>query len=315
MKSALSGLRGNALQKEALQRALQKGELPHAILLTAPDGCGRNYAARCLAADYLFPQGGPAAVAVHRGQSPEVLLIEGEGLSGQIKIDRVRQVRGDLFHTGLSSAGRVVLIRDAESMMAPAANALLKVLEEPPGEVLFILTARDAAALPATIRSRCALYPLLPVPNEECAQVLQDALAEGQSPELPGFLAAVYGGRIGLGLRAIQSPERLQVLRDAATAAKASAQNDRYELMRIFSGYEGRGEEERNRRSFLLGDLFDVLAAALRQEPGFGEKQGYPGKAPVCRFLPLVQEAAQALTRNASPKLTLTTLAVKLTNR
>ena len=269
--------------------------------------------ARCLAADYLFLGGGAGAEAVLRGESPEVLLIEGEGPSGQIKIDRVRQVRSDLFHTGLSAAGRVVLVRDAEKMMPPAANALLKVLEEPPGEVLFILTARDAAALPETIRSRCALYPLAAVSAEECEAVLCEALAKDADADLPRFLSAVYAGRIGLGLRVLQTAGRMDVLQDAVQAAKAAAVADRYALLQVFSRYEGRGEEEREKRLWLLSDLCDVLAAVLREEQGLG--QGMPSARQVPSLFPKVQEAADAMRRNAAPKLTLTALAVQLTKK
>ncbi len=299
---ALAAYLGNQPVKDALLQALQKGSLPHAVILAAPDGCGRNFLARCLAADYLFPEGGEGAAAVLRGESSEVLLVEGEGPSGQIKIDRVRQVRSDMYRTGLSSAGRVVLIRDAERMMAPAANALLKVLEEPPGEVLFLLTARDAFSLPATIRSRCAVYPLAEMGQGECEAALRARGAENTA-----FLAAVYGGRLGLCLRAAEDPERGQSLQNALAAAKALAKADCYALFCLFALYDGR--EEKERRNTFLSDLAAVLAASLRG--GLPTGQNLP-LALAAAALPLVQDAQRALQANAAAKLVFTALALRL---
>lgn len=319
----LDAFLGNEGPKKALKTALQTSSLPHAVLLAGPDGCGRNTLARALAADVLYPEGGPGAGAVLRGQSPEVLLVEGEGKSGQIKVDRIRAVRSDIFHTGLSAKGRVVLVRDAHNMAAPAANALLKVLEEPPADALFLLTARDAAALPLTITSRCALYPLAPLPPALCEEALQKALAEGDLPgpaafkgdakTLPALLAAVYGGRLGLGLAALQSEERLAILGDALSAAAAAAAHDGYALLRLFAAYEGRAEEGRTRREALLSDLSDIFTASLR---GLSAP-GLPPADPVAAAsaLPLVAEARLALRGNGGPKITFAALAVQLKNR
>ncbi len=306
--AALDAYLGNEAQKAALTKALQNKTLPHAVLISAPDGCGRNFFARCLAADALYPAGGEGAAAVLRGQSAEVLLVEGEGPSGLIKIDRVRQVRSDMYRTGLSAAGRAVLIRDAERMMAPAANALLKVLEEPPGEVLFIVTARDAVALPATIRSRCAIYPLAPLQEAQCQSALQK---QGAGAEEAAFLAGVYAGRLGLGLRVLAGEERGAVLQDAARAATAAAARDRYGLLSLFSRYEGRGDEERERRFALLDDMASLLAAALRGSPAVAQMGLGPEAATA--YLPPIQKARAALMGNAAAKLTLTALAVQFT--
>lgn len=305
----LDTIAGNTGTIGRLRTALSAGTLPHAILLAAPDGCGRNYVARCLAADYLYPGGGPGAEAVMKGESPEVLLAEGEGKSGQIPVDRIRAVRSDVFLSSLSAAGRCVLIRDAQRMAAPAANALLKVLEEPPADVLFILTSHSAAALPATIVSRCALYSLSPLAVDECEAFLLAAVP-GAAPDLPALLAVLYGGRPGLGLRALRDETRLAVLRDAIGCARAAAARDTYSLLSIFSRYEGRGEEDREKRDALLSDLSEALLVSLREISAPGLPVLPPGAAAL--LAPPVQEARTALRANAAPKITFTALAVEL---
>lgn len=305
----LDAFLGNPLFTGAMRTALEGGRLPHALLLAAPAGCGRGYAARLLAADYLYP-GSAMAQNVVAGQSPELLVVTGEGKSGQIPVDAIRAVRQSVFYSSLSAGGRAVWIKDAHKMTSAAANALLKVLEEPPPGVLFLLTAEDASSLPLTIVSRCALYSLSPLPLAECERILAGQLAPGQSKTLPPLLAAAYGGRLGLGLRALQNPQRLDVLQDALAAVKAAAAGGTYALLRIFSAYEGRQDADRDNRGYLLADMSAILQAAL--EGGAEGRLPLHSPATATALLPPVQECQTALRGNASPKIAFSALAAQL---
>ena len=106
--ATLDSLLGNETLKESLSAALAAGRLSHSILLCGEAGTGAGFAARCLAADYLYPNGGASAAQVLAGQSPEYLLLAGEGVSGDIRVDRVREVRREIFNTALSAGGRAV---------------------------------------------------------------------------------------------------------------------------------------------------------------------------------------------------------------
>ena len=74
--AALDSLLGNETLKESLSAALAAGRLSHSILLCGEAGTGAGFAARCLAADYLYPNGGASAAQVLAGQSPEYLLLD-----------------------------------------------------------------------------------------------------------------------------------------------------------------------------------------------------------------------------------------------
>ncbi len=306
--SCLDTVLGNSHTINALQAALQKNTLHHAIILAAPDGCGRNHASRCLAADYLYKGDSLRAQAVLRGEDAEVLLVEGEGKSGQISVGRIRQVRADVFQSALSAEGRVVLIRNAHRMAAPAANALLKVLEEPPKGVLFILTTRSVQALWPTIASRCVQYSLAPLPQHECAEHL--AALQPESELSAKLLACIYGGRLGLCLQAAQTPERTAILKDALLASKAAAVRNSYELLRVFSKYEGTGESARPARDALLADMTAILHACMLQQSA----EGLPVMPPTAAGLLLskLSPARSALQASAAPKITFTALAVAL---
>ena len=168
----LGRIRGNEAFKDSVQAALQAGRLSNSVLLCAEEGCGAGFAARCLAADFLFPEGGDAAEAVLAGRSSECIEVRGQGQRGEILVGQARQVRSLVYETALSATGRVVIFYGAHHMNPSAANALLKVLEEPPAGVLFILTAPSAAAVLATIRSRCGLFLLCPVTTAQCEAYL-----------------------------------------------------------------------------------------------------------------------------------------------
>ena len=96
-----------------------------------------------------------------KGEDTECLALRGEGASGQIPVKRVREAREAIQRSALSTdaAGRVLFIYGAQNLngtQGSSANALLKIIEEPPEGVLFLLTAPSAAVVLPTIRSRCA---------------------------------------------------------------------------------------------------------------------------------------------------------------
>ncbi len=301
---------GNKQAVNAIQTAMQKGQLSHALLIAAPDGCGRGFLARCIAADYLYPAGGAGAAAVMQQQSPELIVIEGEGRSGNIPVARVREVRSQIHHTSLSATGRAVWIKDAHNMAAPASNALLKVLEEPPPNVLFILTTRNASALPLTLQSRCVLYSLHALPVAVCRQQLLDQLPEEQDPHWADVLSVLYNGRLGAGLKTLHSEEKMQTVQDALALVQAVQQHDEYTVLKILSAYEGRADDDRAHRQTLLNHLTDALEASLLGTGGDLIPAVSHAKAAAC--LPAVGQAQAALQANAAPHITFTSLAIKL---
>ena len=145
----LERIAGNRELKQDLKTALGSGRIAHSILLVGEPGCGAGFAARCLAADYLYPNGGPHAEAVLRGQDTESIVVRGEGASGQIKVEAIRDARQNIQKSALSSdaEGRVLFIYGAQNLNGASANAMLKIMEEPPEGVMFLLTASSAAAV------------------------------------------------------------------------------------------------------------------------------------------------------------------------
>ena len=301
----LNAMRGNSDLRRELLAALAEDRLPHSLLLAGEAGCGAGFAARCLAADYLFPAGGQPARNTADGKLTqidekgelvtgiirEVLAVRPVGKMNQINIAQVRTARRECFQSSLSADGRVILIQGADRMNQSAANALLKVLEEPPEGVLFLLTAGSQAAVLPTIRSRCSVYAVSPVCAAECAEALlqRDKLLPRSEAE---YLAELFAGRIGSCLHA-REPVRRAALEKA---------------LMLLAGYE----KDKAAAIGLLGDVSALCAASLR-DPAFR----VPGQAALppalaAKTIEAAGSAVRRLSANASPKLVLTLLAADL---
>ena len=235
----LERLAGNDALKAELGTALRGGRLPHAVLLVGEPGCGAGFAARCLAADYLYPAGGPHAEAVLKKEDTECLVLQGEGASGQIPVKKVREAREAIQRSALSTdaAGRVLFIYGAQNLNGSSANAMLKIIEEPPEGVLFLLTATSAATVLPTIRSRCAAYTIAPVPAADCAARLKAERLPAKAAEELAFLSAAGIGCAGEG-RTVYDVQSLLGKPDGKAPTLAEACRDLFSFTPELGGTE-----------------------------------------------------------------------------
>ena len=160
-------LEGNSELKTSVRLMLGGRRMTHSVLLVGEEGLGTGFAARCVAADYLYPNGGAPAEALLRGECcravakagkrdsgqietgivREAISVTGMGSGGRYLVGQVTAMRSEIFNTSLSAEGRAVLLYHVERMNEESANALLKVMEEPPEGVLFLLTADSLAGV------------------------------------------------------------------------------------------------------------------------------------------------------------------------
>lgn len=155
--------------------------LPHALLLHGPSGLGKRPLAWRLAAFLLCASPRDAACEActscrrfEAGTHPDLLHVRPIGESVAIGVDQVRDLREFVALRPHTAARKLVILEPADAMNPNAANALLKVLEEPPAASILVLVAAWLARVPATIRSRCALVALRPPPVPEAAAWLRD---------------------------------------------------------------------------------------------------------------------------------------------
>src|SRR5215208_3938850 len=146
-----------------LKDAVAGGRVTHAWLFTGPPGIGKLHTARVFAAALNCPAGGDGTCdtcrRILRGVHPDVHVIVPEG--DNLLVEDVRAVREEASRTHHEAPVGVFILDEADRMTEAAANALLKVLEEPPPGVVFVLVVRSAEALVGTVPSRARVLPFV----------------------------------------------------------------------------------------------------------------------------------------------------------
>lgn len=209
--------------------------MTHAWLITGPPGSGRSVAALCFAAALQCTSDGVpgcgecrACATTMAGTHADVRRIIPEGLS--IGVDDMRAIVQIASRRPATGRWQIVLIEDADRLTEGAANALLKVVEEPPPSTVFLLCAPsvDPEDIAITLRSRCRHVALVTPPVEAIASVLieTDGLPEADAR----WAASVSGGHVGRARRLATDEEARQrrqralgLARDAATPTRAYA--------------------------------------------------------------------------------------------
>lgn len=168
-----------------LQRSIMNRRVAHAYLFSGPRGVGKRNAATQFAKALfcLRRQEGESCEQcidcqrINHGNHPDVHLIEPDGAS--IKIDQIRNLRREFHYQAVESERKVYIIFATETMTIPAANSLLKFLEEPHGEVTAILITTNLHSILPTIRSRCQLIQFQEL---SWLKVAQEAIERGLAP-------------------------------------------------------------------------------------------------------------------------------------
>jgi len=223
-------LLGHAEAERELRRLAEAGRLPHAILMSGPRGVGKATLAFRLARFLLAgPEDRPAEM--FRGSEASGLAIDAESgvfrrvasgghadlltveraydprrrrLRSDIIVEDTRAIAGFFRLTAAEEGWRVVIVDGAEEMNRNAANALLKVLEEPPRRGLLLLMSHSPGLLLPTVRSRCRHFPLSALARPVVLQLLTQ-----YRPELPRLeaeaLARLAEGSIGRAMALYQS--------------------------------------------------------------------------------------------------------------
>ncbi|MCW4148279.1 DNA polymerase III subunit delta' [Halomonas sp. 18H] len=188
-----------------LCRLADAGRMPHALLFSGEHGVGKQRLAEALIARTMCAAPGEQACGQCRscqllasGYHPDLLRISPEEGKRQIRIDTIRDVNRFVSQTAQQGGYRVIIISPAEAMNVAASNALLKSLEEPGDQTLFILLADVPSRVLPTIRSRCQQWPLPSVALADCLGWLTEQLA---SEDEARFWWQVSGG---LPLRAVE---------------------------------------------------------------------------------------------------------------
>jgi DNA polymerase-3 subunit gamma/tau len=234
-----------------LSNALESGKIHHAYLFSGPRGCGKTSSARIMARS-LNCEKGPTPNPCGVCQSCKDLVANGPGSLDVIELDAAthglvddaRDLRDKAFFAPVSSRYKIYIIDEAHQLGPGAANALLKVVEEPPAHVLFIFATTEPDKLISTIRSRTHHYPFRLVPPAILNSHLEKICAsEG---------IKVAKGVISLVVRASGGSVRDSLSILGQLLAGAGSDGVTYEIAVALLGYTDRA---------LIDEAIDAIAA------------------------------------------------------
>jgi DNA polymerase III subunit delta' len=286
---------GQARAEAALLEAWRSGRLPHAWLLTGPRGIGKATLAfrfaRFLFAQDLEGQGlfaappaslrvDPASPAFRRvasGGHADLLLIERgydakrKRRRGEIVVDEIREISDFLHLTPAEGGWRIVIVDGADEMNRNAANALLKVLEEPSARALLLITSVTAGRLLPTIRSRCRQLALNLISERDIIDFIIKYNPES-GPDAAAGMAALAGGSIGRALE-LAAGGGLALYREINALLAPLPTLDGVAVDRLADrlGRAGAEDSFRLAAELLRGRIAGLVAAAAR-----GQGEGDP---------------------------------------
>ena len=195
----LKDLPGQERAGRFLLKLASTGRIPHALLFCGMEGIGKKTAALEFArlVNCSAPVEGDACGRcnscrkIGEGIHPDVMSVRSDGVF--IKIDQVRAIQDRVRFRPVEGRRRVILIEEAQNVREEAANALLKLIEEPPDGNLFILTVVEPQMLLPTIVSRCCLLRFQPLDRVDIERLLK---AEGMAPDTASQAAVLSMGSL-----------------------------------------------------------------------------------------------------------------------
>ena len=293
-----AGLSGHVGAERELLEAYRSGRLHHAWLIGGPRGIGkatlawrfarfllavpdpRSELARRATTLAVAPDH-PVATQVSRGSAADVVALrrtrnEKTGkLYTEIRIDEVRAATG-LFQRAAGAGGwRVCIIDSAEDLNRSSANALLKLVEEPPARAVFLILAHQPSRVMPTLLSRCRKLFLPPLSDTEVAHALDALPPAGPAPAPEDRQAAIAraGGSVGRAL-ALLDPDRLALDREIARELDRLPVVDGRALHRLADRLAAAERDGEAVAELLGAALLDWLDAALHR----GAAEGVPAR-------------------------------------
>ena len=330
---------GQGAVTQTLKTQLQTGKMSHAYLFTGSRGTGKTSCAKILAkaVNCENPQDGnpcnccAACRTIDSGACMDVLEIDAASNNG---VDNVRDLRDDAVYTPSQVKMRVYIIDEVHMLSISAFNALLKIIEEPPEHLLFILATTELHKVPATILSRCQRFSFRRISQEDIAARLQ-YVAYQENIDLDDSAARTLARMADGGMR-----DGLSLLDQCATATAGELTADRVyqclgiagekkcgELMGYIADHDSRKALELFNKLYSdgkdLGALLDEMACLCRDllilktapDAGITMLSGVAsdvetkqlatkfGSGELVRMMESIQKTMAGFTRSASRRL------------
>lgn len=202
---SFSDIKGQARPIEIIKEYIKQPSVSRGYLFTGPDGIGKRLLAKtlskalnCQTQTIDSCDKCPSCLKIEQNQHPDVHLID-DSDSNSIKIEDIRTLQKNINLRPYEGRKNVFIIDNAHNLTSEAANALLKILEEPPKDSLLILVSSKIALLFKTIVSRCQILKFYPMERVLLGDILKNDY--GLDDNLVHFLSFFSEGRLGFALK------------------------------------------------------------------------------------------------------------------
>ena len=311
---------GHTAAEREFADAFSGGRMHHAWLIVGPEGIGKATLAYRLARSVLaegerVDPDHPVFRKVAALSHPNLLLItrswveKSKRWSQWILIDEVRRLRAFLGHSAGDRGWRVVIVDRADELNQSAANALLKALEEPPPQTLFLLISSAEGRLPVTIRSRVRILRAASLGEEDLQRAVRAALdRDGQEADAKTLATALAlsQGSVRRALELI-SNEGIKLYDEIAAALAALPEIDGPRLHRQAERLAGQGGTERLELylALLLGLIERLIRFTATGEGATQDERALAGRLVSSASLPHWAEAWEAISNAKTEALAL----------
>lgn len=313
---SLESIPGQPRTKRFLKQLFRSGHIPHALLFSGMTGIGKAAMALELAKllncqaprDMDCCDICPSCRKIHAGHHPDVVPIEQEGAF--IKIDQIRTLQTRFRFRPFEGNYRVVILQNAHQLTEEAANALLKMLEEPPKHNVIVLTTLEPQMLLPTLVSRCSHVRFQPLEERWIEQHL--ITVQGVAPTEAARLARVAEGSLDQALRFLEE-DRLARWEEISAQLENLQTLPMLEFFSLLNQWVQKTEDLEQDMECIKLWLRDLICSRLLSDyhPVFPFREGLWSAAcrvPAERLFLLydhMEQAVQHLRQNANKQLTL----------
>lgn len=239
----LTNFIGNEKVIDRLSKLMESGRFPHALIIEGEEGIGKKTLAKDIACALVCrgddkpcgecSQCKKAIAAIH----PDISEYIPAGTANSFHVDTVRNIINDAYVQPNEADYKIYILANAHCMNQNAQNALLKILEEPPKCVVFILTTNSKSALLSTVLSRSVCVSLEGVDIERAANYIT-SYCENVDYNTAKKTVETFNGNIGKAIDSLQDSKTSELVDVCNKICKALATSNEYEMMTLCSVFQ-----------------------------------------------------------------------------
>lgn len=239
----LTNFIGNEKVIDRLSKLMESGRFPHALIIEGEEGIGKKTLAKDIACALVCrgddkpcgecAQCKKAIAAIH----PDISEYIPAGTANSFHVDTVRNIINDAYVQPNEADYKIYILANAHCMNQNAQNALLKILEEPPKYVVFILTTNSKSALLSTVLSRSVCVSLEGVDIERAANYITSH-CENVDYNTAKKTVETFNGNIGKAIDSLQDSKTSELVDVCNKICKALATSNEYEMMTLCSAFQ-----------------------------------------------------------------------------